>query len=69
MNSNPIDPISDVYFSKLNEFINGDKNVYLTLGGIGDLLLLLAVCYKNEKVHIVCIEKDVSSQFSKKFLD
>ena len=69
MNSNPIDPISDVYFSKLNEFINGDKNVYLTLGGIGDLLLLLAVCYKNEKVHIVCIANDESSQFSKKFLD
>jgi len=69
MNSNPIDPISDVYFLKLNEFINGDKNVYLTLGGIGDLLLLLAVCYKNEKVHIVCIANDESSQFSKKFLD
>ena len=54
MNPTPIDPMSDVCFSKLNEFINGDKNVYLTLGGIGDLLLLLAVCHNNEKAHIVC---------------
>ena len=69
MNSNPIDPMSDVCFSKLNEFINGDKNVYLTLGGIGDLLLLLAVCCNNEKAHIVCIANDESSQFSQKFLD
>ena len=69
MNSNPIDPMSDVCFSKLNEFINGDKNVYLTLGGIGDLLLLLAVCCNNKKAHIVCIANDESSQFSQKFLD
>ena len=69
MKDTPIDPISDVCFSKLNEFINGDKNVYLVVGGIGDLLLLLAVCYNNEKAHIVCIANDESSQFSQKFLD
>ena len=63
------DPMSDVCFSKLNEFINGDKNVYLVLGGVGDLLLLLAVCYNNEKAHIVFLANDESSQFSQKFLD
>ena len=69
MNHTPIDPMSDVCFSKLNEFINGDKNVYLVLGGVGDLLLLLAVCYNNEKAHIVFLANDESSQFSQKFLD
>jgi hypothetical protein len=58
-----------VFLSSLNEFMNGDKNVYLTLGGVGDLLLLLAVCYNNEKAHIVFLANDESNKFAKKFLD
>ena len=55
--------------NSLDEFMNGDKNVYLTLGGVGDLLLLLAVCYNNEKAHIVFLANDESNHFTKKFLD
>jgi hypothetical protein len=58
-----------VFLSSLDEFMNGDKNVYLTLGGVGDLLLLLAVCYNNEKAHIVFLANDESNKFAKKFLD
>ena len=62
-----------VNFEKLliniNEFINGDKNVYMTFGGVGDLLLLLAVCYDNEKAHVVFMANEESNQFSRKFLD
>ena len=49
--------------------MDGDKNVYLTLGGIGDLLLLLAVCYNNEKAHIVFLANDEPNKFAKNFLD
>ena len=59
----------EFFVSILDEFMNGDKNVYLTLGGVGDLLLLLAVCYNNEKAHIVFLANDESNQFAKKFLD
>ena len=59
----------EFFVSTLDEFMNGDKNVYLTLGGVGDLLLLLAVCYNNEKAHIVFLANDESNQFAKKFLD
>ena len=37
----------------LDKFMNRDKNFYLTFGGVGDLLLLLAVCYNNEKANII----------------
>jgi len=57
------------FLSGLNEFMNGDKNVYLTFGGVGDLLLLLAVCYNNEKANIIFLANDESSKFAKKFLD
>ena len=59
----------NIYYSKLYEFIDGDKNVYLTFGGVGDLLLLLAVCYNDKKAHVVYVANDESSSFARKFLE
>jgi hypothetical protein len=53
----------------INEFINGDKNVYLTFGGVGDLLLLIAVCHDNEKAHVIFMANEESNKFARKFLD
>ena len=53
----------------LDKFMNRDKNFYLTFGGVGDLLLLLAVCYNNEKANIIFLANNESNKFAKKFLD
>jgi hypothetical protein len=68
-NSNREEVNFEKFLSGLDEFMNGDKDVYLTFGGVGDLLLLLAVCYNNEKANIIFLANDESSQFAKKFLD
>ena len=57
------------FLSGLDEFMNGDKNVYMAFGGVGDLLLLLAVCYNNEKASVIFMVNDESNQFAKKFLE
>lgn len=57
------------FMSSLDSFMSGDKNVYLTFGGVGDLLLLLAVCYDNEKANVIFLANDESNSFAKKFLE
>jgi hypothetical protein len=63
------DPIFNVHYSKLDEFMNGDKNVYLTYGAVGDLLLLIAVCCNDKKAHVVYMADIQAIQFAKRFLD
>jgi len=53
----------------VDEFMKGDKNIYMTFGGVGDLLLLLGVCYNNEKAGVIFMANDESNAFAKKFLD
>jgi len=54
---------------KINHFIGSKGNVYLTFGGVGDLILLLAECYKDPSAKVIFFANGGSDQFGKKFLE
>lgn len=59
----------DKFMNSLDAFMKGDKNIYMTFGGVGDLLLLLGVCYDNEKANVIFMANEESNSFAKRFLD
>ena len=59
----------DKFMNSLDEFMKGDKNIYMAFGGVGDLLLLLGVCYDNEKANVIFMANQESNSFAKRFLD
>ena len=54
---------------KIQHFIGKSGNIYLTFGGVGDLLLLLASCYKDNSAKVIFFANGSSDIFGQKFLD
>jgi len=59
----------DKFMNSLDDFMKGDKHVYMTFGGVGDLLLLLGVCYNDEKASVVFMANEESNFFARRFLE
>lgn len=59
----------DKFMNSIDEFMRGDKHVYMTFGGVGDLLLLLGVCYNDEKANVIFMANEESNSFAKRFLE
>jgi hypothetical protein len=50
-------------------FVKNRGNIYLTFGGVGDLILLLAECHQDPEAKIVYFANSTSKDFGKKFLE
>ena len=50
-------------------FLNQNKNWYLNFGGAGDLILLIASAYKDDKAQIVFLANNCSMDFCKELLE
>ena len=55
--------------NQLKSFINPLANTYLTFGGAGDLILLLAECYNDKNAQVIFFANDISVSFSTQFLN
>jgi hypothetical protein len=58
-----------VLLEKVKLFIGNRGKVYLTFGGVGDLILLLAECYKDPSAKVIFFANGGSDQFGKNFLE
>lgn len=54
---------------KIQQFCDNSGKIYITFGGVGDLLLLLAECYKDLTAKVIFFANGGSDIFGKKFLD
>lgn len=54
---------------KMMDFVGESGNIYLTFGGVGDIVLLLAECYKDKNAKIVFYANSSSKEFGNKFLE
>ena len=59
----------DKLMISLDEFMKGDKNIYMSFGGVGDLLLLLGVCYNDEKANVIFMANQEADSFSRRFFE
>ncbi len=50
------------------DFLNPNKNWYLNFGGAGDLILLIANAYKDDKAQIVFFANSCSDEFCRELL-
>jgi hypothetical protein len=53
---------------EMMRFVNDGGNIYLTFGGVGDLVLLLADCCEDPLAKIVFFANNGSKEFGDKFL-
>ena len=51
------------------DFVRGCENIYLTFGGVGDVILLLAEAYTDPLAKIVFFGNGGSKEFGEKFLN
>lgn len=54
---------------KMMEFVGDSGNIYLTFGGVGDIVLLLAECHLDKNAKIVFYANSGSKEFGKNFLE
>lgn len=54
---------------KIQHFCGSSGKIYITFGGVGDLILLLAECYKDPSAKVIFFANGGSDIFGKKFLD
>jgi hypothetical protein len=55
-------------FDKLRHFVGSTGNIYLTFGGTGDLILLLAACYDDPSAKVVFFANGNAASFGSEFL-
>ena len=55
-------------YDKLKHFVGSSGNIYLTFGGTGDLILLLAACYNDITAKIVFFANGNAASFGSEFL-
>ena len=54
-------------FKKVNSFFNKDCSAYMAIGGIGDLLLVLASCYDQKNPKVLFLSNDPNNKFASDF--
>ena len=60
---------SNNLLESIKKFIGPSGNVYLTFGGTGDLILVLAECYNDPSAKVLFFANSTAVEFGKKFLD
>lgn len=55
-------------YETASRFLKTNGNFYVTFGGVGDLVLLLAECYKDEEAKIIFFANNCSNKFGEQFL-
>jgi hypothetical protein len=55
-------------FEKLKHFVGTTGNIYLTFGGVGDLVLLLGSCYDDPSAKVVFFSNGNAAGFGSEFL-
>jgi len=54
---------------RVEDFTNNDGKIYITFGGVGDLILLLAECYQDKAGNVIFFANTGATEFAKYFLN
>lgn len=55
--------------SRLQTFIGSHGNIYVVFGGVGDLILVLAECYKDISAKVIFFANSNAAEFGKHFIN